>query len=110
MTWDELRSEAFGEIGLRPYEFYPMEHEDYWLLHKGFFNKRIYDRLVMRDAVMMIIAPHLKTAPNGYQLMPLPGDKERREAYKEWQSKRSVIVEAAALERLAWHREQAKNN
>lgn len=90
MTWDELRQEAFGEIGLNPTEFYDMEHEDYWLLHKGFFNKRVYDRRVIRQAIMTIIAPWVKQMPSEFKIMPLPGDDELKAQIKE---NRSIISE-----------------
>lgn len=76
MTWDELRSEAFGEIGIKPNDFYMMEREDYWLLHKGFFNKRVYDQRVLRNAVTIILSPWSKLSP--YQIWPLPDDDKLR--------------------------------
>jgi hypothetical protein len=80
MSWDELRQEAFGEIGVNPTEFYNMEREDYWLLHKG---KRVYDMRNIRRAVMTIIAPWLKNMPSPYSVMPLPLDDELKEITRE---------------------------
>jgi hypothetical protein len=69
-----------------------MEHDDYWLLHKGFFNKRIYERRVIRQAVMAIISPWVKQMPSEYQVMPLPGDDELKKQIREENKQRSLII------------------
>lgn len=99
MTWDELRSEAFGEVGLLPEDFYLMEHEDYWLLKKGFFNKKVNELVYLREAVMLMVAPHLTKPPNPYTVWPLPGDEERRQMQKEY--RKNISVSDKTLSRLA---------
>ncbi len=89
MTWDQLRAEAFGEVGLNPTDFYDMDREDYWLLHKGFFNKRIYEQRVFRRVVMTIISPWVKQMPSPYSFYPLPGDDELRKEIGEYQKKQA---------------------
>lgn len=92
MSWDDLRAEAFGEIGLLPREFYLMERSDYWLLHKGFFNKRLYEQRVLRRAVVTLISPWLKNEPNAYRIMPLPEDDKLQAQISEMQKSRRITV------------------
>lgn len=104
MTWDDLRAEAFGEIGLLPEHFYQMERDDYWLLHRGFFNKRIYDQRVFRNGIMLLISPWVKNPPSPYQLWPLPEDDKLQEQASIF--KREIRISEASRERLRKLREQ----
>lgn len=108
MTWDELRQEAFGEIGLNPTDFYDMDRDDYWLLHKGFFNKRVYEQRVIRRAVMTMIAPWLKNSPNQYSIYPLPGDDELRKEISEYNKNRQIKISEESLKILEQFRELEK--
>lgn len=109
MTWDELRAEAFGEIGLLPDNFYDLEHEDYFLLKKGFFNKRIYEQRVFRRMVMTIIAPWVKKLPSPYSILPLPMDDELREEIKDYNTNRGINVSEASMKILAAFKEKEEN-
>ncbi len=60
-----------------------MEVDDYRLLKKGFLNKRVYEQSVIRRAVISIMAPWLKQAPDAYKFWPLPGDEEERKRIAE---------------------------
>lgn len=108
MTWDEVRQEAFGEIGLLPEDFYLMDKDDYWLLHKGFFNKRVYEQRVLRNVVMTMIAPWVKSMPSPFQIMPLPGDDELRKQIDKSGKERGMRVSEAALITLKRHKEKER--
>lgn len=81
MTWDELRAEAFGEIGINPTDFYMMEREDYWLLHEGYYNKRIHFMQDLRWAVTPIVSVWSKEF-DPYRHMALRGDDELKKRIK----------------------------
>jgi len=109
MTWDELRAEAFGEIGMQPDEFYNLDHEDYFLIKKGFFNRRIYDQRVMRRMVMTIIAPWVSKLPSPYAVLPLPLDDELRKEIKDYNLNKGINVSKESLKILAAFKEKEKN-
>lgn len=75
MTWDEIREEAFGEIGILPVDFYSMDFPDYLLLKKGFNNKRIFESSLFRRQTCLIVWA-LGAKQSMQQLWPLPGDEE----------------------------------
>jgi hypothetical protein len=100
MTWDEVRMEAFGEMGLNPTEFYDMDREDYWLKHKGFFNKRIYEQRVLRRVVMTIISPWVKQMPSPYSIYPLPNDDELRKEIKKYEKERGSQISEESMKVL----------
>lgn len=108
MSWDEVRAEAFGEIGLLPEDFYSMDVDDYWLLHKGFFNKRVYEQRVIRRAVMTVIAPWVKNLPSPYSVFPLPDDDKLQAEIREYNQKRVVSVSQASLDRLRQFKEMER--
>ena len=72
-----------------------MRYSDYLLLRRGFLNKRIYEQRVLRKAVAIQIAPHVKDA-NEFQFWPIDGDKELKELYKNHR----ISVSEDAMERL----------
>lgn len=109
MTWDELRQEAFGEMDMNPTEFYDMEREDYWLKHRGFFNKRVYEQRVLRRMVMTIIAPHVKNLPSPFSVLPLPNDDELKAQMKE-QSEVSKERALLLLDRINKAKETGKRS
>jgi hemoglobin-like flavoprotein len=78
MSFDEVRAEAFGEIGILPEDFYRMYFTDYLLLKKGFFNKRDYEQNMMRACLIRIVSPWIKNAPNPFQFFPCIGDAARK--------------------------------
>ena len=49
-----MRSEAFGQIGLLPAEFYELEFDEYLLLRKGYIDKVKTDSLLMRFQTALI--------------------------------------------------------
>lgn len=105
MTWDDLRAEAFGEIGILPEDFYEMERGDYWLLHRGFFNKREYDQQVLRNAIVLLVSPWVKSPPNPFQIWPLPSDKKLKERMSAFQRNRKIEISDKSRETLARFKE-----
>ena len=73
-SWEEVKSEAFGEIGLLPDDFYRMETSDFNLLKKGYYRKLEYQQATLRKAVMIVIAPWVKQMPDAYKIWPLESD------------------------------------
>lgn len=55
-----MKTEAFGEIGLLPSQFYRMRYADYILMQRGFANKKEWQEGLTRKAVDFIIAPWVK--------------------------------------------------
>lgn len=49
-----MRSEAFGQIGLLPDDFYSLEAEDYILLRKGYIEKIKTDSIILRFQTALI--------------------------------------------------------
>jgi hypothetical protein len=73
-----------------------MEQEDYWLLHKGFYNKKIDEKRTLRWAVAPIIQVFATKKINPYKIMPLPGDDElQRMIAKSDKDNRELSKEAA---------------
>jgi hypothetical protein len=109
MTWDELKAEAFGEIGLLPDNFYELDHEDYFLLKKGYFNKRVYEQRVFRRMVMTIIAPWVKNMPSPYSILPLPMDDELMKEIKEYNNTEGARISEESMKVLRAFKEKEKN-
>ena len=49
-----MRSEAFGQIGLLPVEFYGLEVDEYILLRKGYIEKVKNESLLLRFQTALI--------------------------------------------------------
>jgi len=49
-----MRSEAFGQIGLLPVEFYGLEVEEYLLLRKGYVEKVKNESVLLRFQTALI--------------------------------------------------------
>lgn len=49
-----MRSEAFGQIGLLPQQFYGLEFEEYALLRKGYIEKVKNESLLLRFQTALI--------------------------------------------------------
>ena len=49
-----MRSEAFGQIGLLPDEFYSLDFEDYILLRKGYIEKVKTESVLLRFQTALI--------------------------------------------------------
>lgn len=49
-----MRSEAFGQIGLLPHEFYDLEFEEYILMRKGYIEKVKTDSYLLRFQTALI--------------------------------------------------------
>lgn len=70
--------EAFGEIGLLPWDFYRMSTDDYVLMQKGFGRKRDYEKMLIRRLARIIISPWVKGNIDESGLIPVQGDEERK--------------------------------
>lgn len=105
MTWDELRAEAFGEMGINPRDFYIMRFYDFILFKKGYFNKKVYEQRVLRRVVMTIIAPWLKSQPSPYSIFPIANDSELLEFDKENRSR----ISQQSLDVLRQFKEREKS-
>lgn len=109
MTWDELRQEAFGEIGINPYDFYDMEQEDYWLLHKGFYSKRLNEYRLLRWGVSPIVAAWTDKF-NPFSNMPLADDEKLRKIIADSNKVKRFEIDARNMEVLRKFKEAEKNN
>jgi hypothetical protein len=49
-----MRSEAFGQIGLLPHQFYDLEVDEYLLLRKGYIEKVKTDSILLRFQTALI--------------------------------------------------------
>lgn len=49
-----MRSEAFGQIGLLPHDFYDLEFEEYILLRKGYIEKVKTESYLLRFQTALI--------------------------------------------------------
>lgn len=73
-----MRSEAFGQIGIKPDDFYRMDWEDFFLLRKGFFEKRIYEQRLLRRITFIMVSPYMKQGMTEESLFEIFGDDEIR--------------------------------
>lgn len=49
-----MRSEAFGQIGLLPHEFYDLEFDEYILLRNGYIDKVKTESILLRFQTALI--------------------------------------------------------
>lgn len=49
-----MRSEAFGQIGLLPHNFYGLEIDEYFLLRKGYIEKIKTESILLRFQTALI--------------------------------------------------------
>lgn len=49
-----MRSEAFGQIGLLPNQFYDLEFDDYLLVRKGYIDKVKIESTILRFQTALI--------------------------------------------------------
>lgn len=49
-----MRSEAFGQIGLLPHQFYDLEADEYILMRKGYIEKIKNESLILRFQTALI--------------------------------------------------------
>jgi hypothetical protein len=57
LSFDELCEEAFGEIGLHPWEFYEYQLYEYVLKRKGYVKGQ---KINLQNMLMASMAPHMK--------------------------------------------------
>lgn len=86
-----------------------MRFKDYLLLKKGFRDRRVNEQRVLRRAVMTIIAPHLKDAPDMFRVMPLDKDDELRRVLKEYNDERKIHVSEASHKILKAFRDKEQS-
>jgi len=95
MTLEWLKEVAFGWLGLMPEVFYDMELEDFFLMQKGFFNKRKVDDLSFAKVAFYIAAIHQNIAGKPIYgkkfIAEWFGEKEKQMS-KEDLAKRSEVI------------------
>jgi hypothetical protein len=61
LSFDELCEEAFGEIGLHPWEFYEYQLYEYVLKRKGYVKGQVREQnLNLQNMLLASMAPHMK--------------------------------------------------
>lgn len=74
-------AEAFGELGLRPWEFYEYELDEYMLARKGLDNARTWQMRKDRLIASVLLQPYLKKGskikPTDLFTLPGEGGSER---------------------------------
>ena len=88
LTWAELRAEAFGEVGLRPWEFRRMGFRDYLETRRGHYARKTRDydhQTTLFRALVTVVggAAWGKASPVDEsllrRLLPLSGDPKESE-------------------------------
>lgn len=102
-----MRKEAFGEIGILPKDFYPMQYTDYVLLQAGFINKRRYDQRILRRMLVRLLEPYAKQGQklDEYGIWPVPGDEllkaeDRQTTNQVSERSLAILAEFKEKERL----------
>lgn len=77
MTYDEILSLAFGEVGLLPSDFYIMSWREFFLKLRGHTNKEYKKWEHTRFIGHSVYAnhPNRKKMPSITKFLPLPTDK-----------------------------------
>jgi hypothetical protein len=75
-----------------------MEQEDYWLLHKGFYNRNIDEKRTLRWAVLPLVQVYATKKVNPYKIMPLPGDDELQKLIQKSDKDNREFSKEAALQ------------
>lgn len=75
MTWDEVEAFCYGELGLKPYDYYRLTFREYILMRDGYQVKRSRDfehtRLICYSFAQAFRDPN-KPLPPLEKFMPLP--------------------------------------
>lgn len=82
MTWEEIKAEAFGKIGLLPWDFFKMTFDEYELFREGYDRKLLDYERMLRTAVLTAISPWLKSVPNPFQVWGLRHDDELKRSFR----------------------------
>lgn len=101
-TWDDLLSEAFGELGLHPWDFERYTFREYVARRKGMAARDVSEWHKMRFLAYYAAGPYLKKGTKISDILPLPGDPKRLkdlkgEDLKEWYERRKEMERAAGL-------------
>lgn len=75
-----------------------MERDDYWLLHKGFYNKKLDEKRTLRWAVAPIVQVFATKKVSPYKIMPLPGDDELQKMIQRSDRDNRELSKEAALQ------------
>lgn len=78
-----MREEAFGVIGILPNDFYMMELDDYLLLHRGFYSKKLEEKRTLRWAVSPLVQMWASKKVDILKIMPLPDDDKLKKDLNE---------------------------
>lgn len=99
MSYDEVRAEAFGEIGIPPKDFYRMRYSDYLLLKRGFVDKRDWEQMVMGQHAMLVINPWMKHPITREQIWPTGKDKAKKSGQQISEESLAVLRRFKELEK-----------
>ena len=94
--WDDLKAEAFGEMGLHPWELDHYTMSDYIAKRKGHQAKELTEWHRVRIVAYYAASGYLKKGTKLQDILPLPGDKvmnkqQKGESLKEWYEKRKAL-------------------
>ena len=103
-TWEDLLSEAYGEMGLHPWEFDQYSMQEYILKRKGLATKELGEWHRARFIAYYAASANLKKGTKLTDILPLPGEKKAKtlkdlkgEELKEWFERRKELEIKAGL-------------
>ena len=101
-TWADLLAEAYGELGLHPWEFDLYTMSDYLARRKGYMNKDLNDWHKVRIMSYYSAVGYLKKGTKLTDIIPLPGDPKRLkdlkgDELKDWFERRKQLEIKAGL-------------
>ena len=100
--WADLLAEAFGELGLHPWELDRYTMSDYIARRKGYQAKDLNEWHRARIIAYYAASGNLKKGTKLQDILPLPGDPKRLkdlkgESLKEWYEARKQLEIKAGL-------------
>jgi hypothetical protein len=113
VTLEWLKEIAFGWLGLMPEVFYDMELEDFFLMQKGFFNRRKNDDMSFAKVAFYIAAIHQNIA--GKPLFGKRfiaewfGEKEKQMTQEQLNERSKQIMERLEMMQKIDDEKQKKN-
>lgn len=101
-TWEDLLSEAYGEMNLHPWDFDQYSLKDYILKRKGFNNSELNEWHRTRLMCYYAASGNLKKGTKLTDILPLPGDKKtlkdlKGDELKDWFEKRKELEIKAGI-------------
>ena len=97
-TWADLQKEAYGEMGLHPWELDDYSMQDFFFKRSGLYDRELREWHMVRFLAYYAAGSDLKKGTKLKDILPLPGDTEHTtESLKERYQRQREKLKAAGL-------------